>query len=153
MPTSSDSPTERYTIYVDRTYMVGEFAVRITQRGHPQHGEAGATWMATTYIPYREGEDARAHLTIGAASSALGAVLALGTSVQDKAEVILHLTPYGPDGFMTPLFATLNALASGLHSLAWGTVAGWPEGVDAHPGHPTFEEVTGAEGLPHRWEA
>lgn len=140
MPTSSD------TIYIDRSYMVGEFAVRIVLKGDSRMSEAEATWMATTYIPFREGE-APSHLTIGAASSALGAVLALGNSVRDKAEVILHLTPYP-----NPVNATLMNLASGLNSLAWGTVAGWPKGGHAHPGHPIFEEVTGAEDLPHRWE-
>lgn len=128
------------TIYVDRTYMVGEFAVRITQKGDPRYGEAGATWSATTFIPYREGEDAPTHFTIGVASRAIGAVLALSTSVRDKAEVVLHLTPGLPDGSAPPVYATLTSLATRLHSLAWGTVAGWGEGV-AHPGHPKFEEV------------
>ena len=126
------------TIYVDRTYMVGGFAVRITKTADSRRGEAEATWMATTSIPYRDGEDAPTHLTIGAADTAVGAVLALGGSAWDKADVVLHLAPHP-----NPVYATLTALASGLDSLAWGTVAGWSG--KAHPGHPTFEEVTDAD--------
>lgn len=133
-----------YTTYTDRTFMVGEFAVRILLKGDSRvPGKENATWSATTWIPFREG-DAPTHFTIGTAATALGAVLALGTSVRDKAEVVLHLTPHRPDGTITPVYSALEDLASGLNSLAWGTVAGWPKGVGAHPGHPTFEEVTGA---------
>jgi hypothetical protein len=133
--------TDRETvIYTDRTFMVGEFAVRILLKGDARYGESGATWSASTHIPFRVGEDAPTHFTIGTASDALGAVLALSRSVQDKAEVVLYLTPVGADGSITPVYATLGELSSNLTRLAWGTVAGWTG--QSHPGHPTFEEVT-----------
>lgn len=112
------------TTYTDRTFVVGGFAVRIRLQGQ--------TWLASTAVPYRDGE-APTHPAIGGAPSALGAVLALSDIVRSKAEVVLHLTP------SSTVYTGLAGLASGLQSLAWGTVAG-------HTGHPAFEEVTPTDG-------
>lgn len=121
-------------VFQERTFIVGERTVIVALKGDARYGEEHATWTASTFIPFREGEDAPTHFTIGAASIALGAVLALGNSVRDKAEVVLHLTPHGPGGLITPVYNELQDFARLLDRLAWGTFA-------KHPGHPTFEEV------------
>jgi len=133
------------TIWTDRTFLVGRFPVRVTLKGMTRYGEAGAIWSASASIPYREGEDAPKHFTLAGGDSALRAVLALGVAVSNKAEVVLHLTPHGDDGSITPVYRELTDFASLLHGFAWGTVLGWTDGVDAHEGHPSFEEVTQAD--------
>ena len=133
------------TIWTDRTFLIGDYRVRVTLKGLTRYGEAGATWSASTYIPYREGEDAPKHFTLACGNGALRAVLSLGEAVSNKAEVVLHLTPQGDDGSITPVYRELTDFSRLLNSFAWGTVLGWTEGAEAHPGHPTFEEVTQAD--------
>lgn len=130
-------------IYIDRTFLIGDYRVRVQLRGAEERGESEATWIASTFIPYREGEGAPTHYTTGASHHALGAVLALNTAVTDKANVILHLTPHGEDGSITPVYSHLHEFARMLHDFAWGDVVGWSGHVPVHGGKPTFEEVTG----------
>jgi len=124
--------------YTDRTFLVGEFPVRVVQKDDE-------IWLAEVGIPYREGVGAERHLTLGTGDSALNAVTSLRESVSDKAHVILHLAPRGEDGSITPLYFELHKFANLLHSFAWGTVLGWAGKVEAHKGHPTFEELTQAD--------
>lgn len=133
------------TIWTDRTFLLGSFPVRVILKGVTSCGEAGATWSASTRIPYREGEDAPKHFTLACGDNALRAVLALGEAVSNKAEVVLHLTPHTPDGSITPVYRELTDLQGMLHSFAWGTVAGWNSAGVAHAGHPSFEEVVQAD--------
>jgi hypothetical protein len=128
--------------YVDRTFLVGRFPVRIELKGEEKLGESRATWHASTEIPYRDGEDAGKHFTLGCGKTAYGAVLSLGSAVSNKADVILDLSPLTEDYKITPLYRELCQFARQLSSLAWGTCAGWEGGLEAHAGHPTFEEVT-----------
>lgn len=128
--------------YVDRTFMVGRFLVRIELKGEEERGESQATWHASTEIPYRLGEDADKHFTLGCGKTAYGAVLSLGSAVSNKADVILGLSPLTEDFKVTPLYRELGHFSRLLSSLAWGTCAGWERGLEAHGGHPTFEEVT-----------
>ena len=125
-------------IYIDRTFLVGAYPVRVVQKDDD-------IWIAEVNIPYREGAGADRHLTLGTGDSALNAVVSLRDRVSDKAHVILHLSPRGEDGSITPLYFELTDFSKLLHSFAWGTVLGWANGVDAHEGHPSFEEVTQAD--------
>jgi hypothetical protein len=129
-------------VFVDRTFKVGDYLIRIKQEGDPKWGPSHATWAASTSLPFREKdmeEGGQLHFTIGTSHHALGAVLALCKSVDDKAEVILHLTPLADGGSITPVYGHLRNLHQLLQGFAWGTVAAWTG--HGHPGHPTFEEV------------
>ncbi len=132
------------TIYADRTYRVGDYLVRLQLKGETERGVGGATWSAVTHIPYREGEGAAKHLTIGCSKDHYAAVLSLAESINDKADVVLDLVP-SEDGENSRMFRHLHELSRMLHQLAWGTVLGWEVfgwHGRAHAGHPTFEEVT-----------